>query len=42
MAKLTENNFTLKGKNGTEYSFGIYSLDTNFNEVGGFTFSPKE
>jgi hypothetical protein len=35
MGKLTENNFTLKGKSGKEYSFGIYSLDTTFNEVGG-------
>lgn len=35
MAKLTDSKYVLKGKSGTEYSFGIYSLDTSFNEVGG-------
>jgi hypothetical protein len=35
MGKITENKYTLKGESGKEYSFGIYSLDTSFKEIGG-------
>lgn len=35
MGKLTNNSYSLKGASGKEYTFGIYSLDTSFKEVGG-------
>ena len=35
MGKLTENTYSLSGKSGEKYTFGIYSLDTNFSPVGG-------
>lgn len=35
MGKVTENKLTIIGKSGKKYEFNIYTLDTNFNPVGG-------
>jgi|TARA_B110000285_G_scaffold137233_1_gene153741 hypothetical protein len=35
MGKLTENTYSLTGKSGKKYTFGIYSMDTTFSSVGG-------
>ena len=35
MTKLTEIKITFKGESGKKYSFESFSLDTEFNKVGG-------
>lgn len=35
MPKVTENTFSIMGKSGKTYSFLIYTLDTEFKNVGG-------
>lgn len=35
MAKIDGITFTLKGQSGADYEFELYTLDTNFNAVGG-------
>ncbi len=34
MGKITENTCSLKVKSGKNYTFGIYSINTDFNAVG--------
>lgn len=43
MPKLTESKYSLVGKSGKKYTFGIYSLDTNFRSIGGiYVFTRRE
>jgi len=35
MTKITESKLTITGQSGAGYEFGLYTMDTQFNNVGG-------